>query len=206
MQLNIPKPFYPQLPSIEEEYFDSSIFQRCWHCSMVWVCIKLWIWSLLIEMCGCCNGLFVSTNIWENDPWRLRSGPLSLASNPLTWFRVDFSMSKRRVSYFYDGINLWALPQILMNQNTVLLGDTGNYSYGLGHPMKPHRMRMAHTLVSAYKMLEKMDVVVSLFIPHNLRIWPNFKPGASNPRLATTNDQISHRRICRLPSQSNSRD
>lgn len=50
------------------------------------------------------------------------------------------SASKRRVAYYYDG-------------------DVGNFSYGLGHPMKPHRMRMTHQLVSSYGMLEKMDVV-----------------------------------------------
>ncbi|KAG2361505.1 hypothetical protein BDR07DRAFT_1451549 [Suillus spraguei] len=49
-------------------------------------------------------------------------------------------MSKRRVAYYYDG-------------------DTGSYTYGLGHPMKPHRMRVTHDLVSAYGMLEKMHVL-----------------------------------------------
>ncbi|KAG8964551.1 hypothetical protein FRC03_001655 [Tulasnella sp. 419] len=48
--------------------------------------------------------------------------------------------TKRRVSYYYDP-------------------DVGNYSYGLGHPMKPHRIRMAHQLISAYGMLDSMDVV-----------------------------------------------
>lgn len=49
-------------------------------------------------------------------------------------------MSKRRVAYYYDA-------------------DTGSYTYGLGHPMKPHRMRVTHDLVSAYGMLEKMHVL-----------------------------------------------
>ncbi|KAJ4481992.1 histone deacetylase [Lentinula aciculospora] len=40
-------------------------------------------------------------------------------------------MSKRRVSYFYDP-------------------DVGSYTYGLGHPMKPHRILMAHELISSY--------------------------------------------------------
>jgi acetoin utilization deacetylase AcuC-like enzyme len=35
---------------------------------------------------------------------------------------------KQRVSYFYD-------PEL------------GNYHYGQGHPMKPHRVRMTHNLV-----------------------------------------------------------
>ncbi|KAH9949034.1 histone deacetylase RPD3 [Amylocystis lapponica] len=49
-------------------------------------------------------------------------------------------MSKRRVSYFYDP-------------------DVGSFTYGLGHLMKPQRMRITHELVSAYGMLDKMHVL-----------------------------------------------
>ncbi|KAF5378920.1 hypothetical protein D9757_008721 [Collybiopsis confluens] len=42
--------------------------------------------------------------------------------------------TSRRVSYYYDP-------------------DVGSYTYGLGHPMKPHRIRMTHELISAYSML-----------------------------------------------------
>jgi histone deacetylase 1/2 len=49
------------------------------------------------------------------------------------------SSVKRRVSYFYD-------PEI------------GNYHYGQGHPMKPHRVRMTHNLVVNYGLYRKMDV------------------------------------------------
>ncbi|XP_002983212.2 histone deacetylase 19 [Selaginella moellendorffii] len=48
--------------------------------------------------------------------------------------------SKRRVSYFYD-------PEV------------GNYYYGQGHPMKPHRMRMTHSLLVHYGLHLKMEVV-----------------------------------------------
>ncbi|KAF9314112.1 histone deacetylase [Podila horticola] len=47
---------------------------------------------------------------------------------------------KQRVSYFYDE-------------------DVGNYNYGLGHPMKPHRVRMCHSLVTNYGLYKKMDVI-----------------------------------------------
>ncbi|MCL7031205.1 hypothetical protein MKW94_011702 [Papaver nudicaule] len=47
--------------------------------------------------------------------------------------------TKRRVSYFYE-------PTI------------GNYYYGQGHPMKPHRIRMAHSLVVHYKLHHKMEI------------------------------------------------
>ncbi|KAK0502459.1 hypothetical protein EDD18DRAFT_1140885 [Armillaria luteobubalina] len=49
-------------------------------------------------------------------------------------------MSKKRVAYYYDS-------------------DVGAYTYGLGHPMKPHRMRVAHDLITAYEMLPKMHVL-----------------------------------------------
>eukprot|EP01040_Poterioochromonas_malhamensis_P006367 gene6367-6860_t len=48
------------------------------------------------------------------------------------------STVKRRVSYFYDP-------------------DIGNYHYGQGHPMKPHRVRMTHNLVVNYGLFRKMD-------------------------------------------------
>ncbi|KAM7260112.1 hypothetical protein ACFE04_015853 [Oxalis oulophora] len=47
---------------------------------------------------------------------------------------------KRKVSYFYD-------PEV------------GNYYYGQGHPMKPHRVRMTHALLAHYGMLQHMQVV-----------------------------------------------
>lgn len=37
--------------------------------------------------------------------------------------------------------------------------DVGNYSYGYGHPMKPHRMRMTHNLVANYGLDKHMDVL-----------------------------------------------
>ncbi|KAF7325497.1 Histone deacetylase RPD3 [Mycena kentingensis (nom. inval.)] len=49
-------------------------------------------------------------------------------------------MSRRRVAYYYDP-------------------DVGGYTYGSGHPMKPHRVRITHDLVSAYGMLDKMHVL-----------------------------------------------
>ncbi|KAF5387974.1 hypothetical protein D9615_000857 [Tricholomella constricta] len=49
-------------------------------------------------------------------------------------------MSKRRVAYYYDQ-------------------DAGAYTYGLGHPMKPHRIRVTHDLVNAYGMLDKMHIL-----------------------------------------------
>lgn len=40
----------------------------------------------------------------------------------------------------------------------VMSGDLGSYYYGAGHPMKPHRLRMTHSLLLAYGMYKKMEV------------------------------------------------
>uniref|UniRef100_A0A8C9WDR7 Histone deacetylase 2 n=1 Tax=Scleropages formosus TaxID=113540 RepID=A0A8C9WDR7_SCLFO len=51
--------------------------------------------------------------------------------------------SKKKVCYYYDG-------------------DIGNYYYGQGHPMKPHRIRMTHNLLLNYGLYRKMEIYVSL--------------------------------------------
>ncbi|XP_072966341.1 histone deacetylase 19-like [Typha angustifolia] len=48
--------------------------------------------------------------------------------------------AKRRVCYFYE-------PEV------------GNYYYGQGHPMKPHRIRMTHALLSNYGLLDSLEVI-----------------------------------------------
>jgi len=45
----------------------------------------------------------------------------------------------RKVAYFYDG-------------------DMGHYYYGPGHPMKPHRLKLAHHLILSYGLYRKMEV------------------------------------------------
>ncbi|MQL94946.1 hypothetical protein Taro_027608 [Colocasia esculenta] len=52
---------------------------------------------------------------------------------------VGMDAKKRRVSYFYE-------PTI------------GDYYYGQGHPMKPHRIRMAHNLVVHYSLHRLMEI------------------------------------------------
>ncbi|CAJ0902086.1 4363_t:CDS:2, partial [Entrophospora sp. SA101] len=37
--------------------------------------------------------------------------------------------------------------------------DVGNFTYGPGHPMKPHRMRMTHDLVINYNLFRKMEIL-----------------------------------------------
>lgn len=51
--------------------------------------------------------------------------------------------STKKVAYFYDS-------------------DVGNYAYVAGHPMKPHRIRMAHSLIMNYGLYTKMEIYVRL--------------------------------------------
>lgn len=46
---------------------------------------------------------------------------------------------KKKVAYFYDP-------------------DVGAYYYGPGHPMKPHRVKMAHSLILHYGLYKQMEV------------------------------------------------
>ncbi|BFZ00137.1 hypothetical protein BsWGS_03178 [Bradybaena similaris] len=48
-------------------------------------------------------------------------------------------LPKRKICYYYDG-------------------DVGNYYYGQGHPMKPHRIRMTHNLILNYGLYRKMEI------------------------------------------------
>lgn len=48
----------------------------------------------------------------------------------------------KKVAYFYDS-------------------DVGNYAYVSGHPMKPHRIRLTHSLVMNYGLYKKMEIYVS---------------------------------------------
>ena len=54
------------------------------------------------------------------------------------------SSNRKRVAYFYDS-------------------DVGNYAYVAGHPMKPHRIRMAHSLIMQGGLYQKMEIYVSRF-------------------------------------------
>ena len=53
------------------------------------------------------------------------------------------SSQPKKVAYFYDS-------------------DVGNYAYVAGHPMKPHRIRMAHSLIMNYGLYTKMEIYVCL--------------------------------------------
>ena len=75
--------------------------------------------------------------------------------------------SKRRVSYFFDceSCFLCELLRVCFEPLFILLvGDVGNYHYGQGHPMKPHRVRMTHNLVINYGLYKQMEVMPFIFV------------------------------------------
>lgn len=49
-----------------------------------------------------------------------------------------------------------------------ILGDIGNYYYGQGHPMKPHRIRMTHNLLLNYGLYRKMEIYVSMLLGRSI--------------------------------------
>ncbi|CAO2819030.1 unnamed protein product [Amaranthus hypochondriacus] len=64
--------------------------------------------------------------------------PTSLGSSSLP-SPSSTDAKKRTVTYFYE-------PSI------------GDYYYGQGHPMKPHRIRMAHNLIVHYSLHRRMEI------------------------------------------------
>jgi len=58
---------------------------------------------------------------------------------PIDTLGANGVMDKKKVAYFYDS-------------------DVGNYAYVAGHPMKPHRIRMAHSLIMNYGLYKKMEI------------------------------------------------
>lgn len=60
--------------------------------------------------------------------------------------------------------NICLLPvyKFVYFKHIIFLGDIGNYYYGQGHPMKPHRIRMTHNLLLNYGLYRKMEIYVSI--------------------------------------------
>uniref|UniRef100_A0AAV2MGC4 Histone deacetylase 3 n=2 Tax=Knipowitschia caucasica TaxID=637954 RepID=A0AAV2MGC4_KNICA len=75
---------------------------------------------------------------WDNEPFN-REGCNRLHISSRRHFNKRFSEMTNRTSYFYDP-------------------DVGNFHYGAGHPMKPHRLSLTHSLVLHYGLYKKMMV------------------------------------------------
>jgi histone deacetylase 1/2 len=85
----------------------------------------------------------------------------------------------KKVAYFYDS-------------------DVGNYAYVAGHPMKPHRIRMAHSLIMNYNLYSKMEIYVRCFTKrYSLSL---LTAAARKTGVPLRDDAIPHGRVHRLPS------
>ena len=80
-------------------------------------------------------------------------------------FRLPFRLTSRTLETCLNrGFLTFMMVKFLFNLFGYLTHDkedTGLFTYGNSHPMKPYRMRMTHNLVAAYGMLQKMTTLVS---------------------------------------------
>ena len=79
------------------------------------------------------------------------------------WYRGDVAIAASTRSFVLDGV----------------AEEVGNFYYGAGHPMKPHRIRMAHNLILNYGLYRKMEIYV---------------------RCACWHGYADHRASCSVPS------
>jgi hypothetical protein len=86
----------------------------------------------------------------------------------------------KKIAYFYDS-------------------DVGNYAYVSGHPMKPHRIRMTHSLVMNYGLYKKMEIYVNCLDLPSPCGNTNGKCTACETRFQIRDDPVPHRRIHRFP-------
>ena len=138
----------------------------------------------------CCQPVAASYRLRLSAPPPGRSIPIEFH---FTWTLTNSprhilcSMPQRRVSYYYDRQISNYPPQSLTD---CFVADVGSYSYGIGHPMKPLRMRITHELLTAYNMLDKMDVLVSCFPPCAFLLRVGTESRACNSR---SHDSVPYR-------------
>jgi len=76
-----------------------------------------------------------------NFGYSARLDAVDIRSNKLTSVSSPISTT----SYFYDA-------------------EIGNYHYGQGHPMKPHRVRMTHNLVVNYQLYRQVRDLAQVYV------------------------------------------
>lgn len=117
--------------------------------------------------------------------------PSNGTTDALHWPSATSSgQSPKRVCYFFDS-------------------DIGNYHYGPGHPMKPTRIRMCHSLVMNYGLYKKMEIFVSRLLVLRLRLSSSdedpliYVPLSEGQASYEARDvTVSHRRVRRVPQSS----
>lgn len=74
--------------------------------------------------------------------------------------------NRKKIAYFYDS-------------------DVGNFAYTSGHPMKPHRIRIAHSLILNTGLYKHMEIYVCSSRAHR---W-NISNGSCSARSQPTNSR-----------------
>ena len=74
-----------------------------------------------------------------------------------------FSLDIVPVVHYFTSKPLYS-RKMLLAFTELSPGDVGNYYYGQGHPMKPHRIRMTHNLLLNYGIYRKLEVYVGILI------------------------------------------
>ena len=69
---------------------------------------------------------------------------------------VSGGSAKQSVDYFYDQA-------------------IGNFAYAAGHPMKQHRVRLAHSLIMNYDLYTKMKVFVCFTLDIFIEVYEPFR-------------------------------
>ena len=92
--------------------------------------------------------------------------------------------NKKSVAYFYDS-------------------DVGNYAYVAGHPMKPHRIRMAHALIMNYGLYKQMEIYVGLHLRRPSVATASLTRAVSMPPLQLRRWLLLHITILTLFSEQN---
>lgn len=88
-------------------------------------------------------------NVWKVDYWFILVCKIVKQSG--VWYEVVKMHPGSGFSIYFCNVN-WLI---------FIQGDVGNYYYGQGHPMKPHRIRMTHNLLLNYGLYRKMEIYVS---------------------------------------------
>ncbi len=92
-----------------------------------------------------------------------RHAPLVCYKHAATNFIQKCLMCRSDIQVSMQSVVKWQvfILFIIFMYRFLPTGDIGNYYYGQGHPMKPHRIRMTHNLLLNYGLYRKMEIYVS---------------------------------------------
>ena len=132
-------------------------------------------WVLEVELCSTCLQVLiefpVSDLLWPGKVvcnsqlfwaphyftcWKVYS---EVCQPPTLLYRKNTGTWNKILHYTLAGVSRCQASQCCYNH---YLGDIGNYYYGQGHPMKPHRIRMTHNLLLNYGLYRKMEIYVRI--------------------------------------------